>query len=64
MVNANCPRCSHEQFDVSRMTLASRLMVNYDFVHCAKCGAVVHVIELTVLEQLNEIAAGLAHRKR
>ena len=58
MAQPTCPHCGNHGFEVTRTQVVGRGLVNYDLVHCAKCGAVVHVIDLTVRDQLDRIETG------
>jgi hypothetical protein len=39
-------------------------MVNYEFVHCVSCGAVVHVMDPEAKEMLRAIAESVLERRR
>jgi len=57
MATPNCPRCGKTQFAVSSGQLVGRGLVNYEFVHCQDCGAVVHVIDLGVKAAIQKLSA-------
>lgn len=55
MASPTCIKCGNNQFEINRILVAGR-MDNYDFVNCTKCGAVVHVIDLSLTDTINHIA--------
>ncbi len=57
MAQPTCPKCSSTQFTVTQGQLLGRGMVNYDFVHCAQRGAVVHIIDVAMRKKLDDIEA-------